>query len=267
MKILNSALSIVGVLAISFLAWTGGAAKLVPETASPVAPPRTYYAEPRLIHVTGDAEVRVAPDEVLLTIGIETQSRKLNEAKDENDARVQRVLDLADDYDIERRHIQNSYISIYPRYDSSYDKRVLVEYSVRRNLVITLKDLSKFEDLLTDLLEADVNYVHGIDFRTSELRKYRDEARARAIVAAREKAVALAAELGQEIGEPYEIREEQSNWWSGYSYWWGGSWGSSAMAQNVIQDVGGGFEGGDGDVAPGQIKVNARVAVSFALRN
>ncbi|MGD9365498.1 MAG: SIMPL domain-containing protein [Desulfobacteraceae bacterium] len=38
-------------------------------------------SEPRLITVTGDAEVRVVPDEVLLTLGVETWDKDLNIAK------------------------------------------------------------------------------------------------------------------------------------------------------------------------------------------
>ena len=41
--------------------------------------------EPRLITVTGDAEVRVVPDEVMLTLGVETWNKELNAAKQEND--------------------------------------------------------------------------------------------------------------------------------------------------------------------------------------
>jgi hypothetical protein len=129
---------------------------------------------------------------------------------------------------------------------------------------MTLRDLSRFEDLLSQALTAGVNYVQGIEFRTTELRKHRDEARALAIQAAREKATALAGELGQDVGEPQTIQEDQSGWWSGYSAWWGSRWGGT-MSQNVIQEMGGtGWTGGS-SVAPGQIDVTARVTVSFEL--
>jgi len=38
-------------------------------------------SEPRLITVTGDAEVRVVPDEVILTLGVETWNKDLAVAK------------------------------------------------------------------------------------------------------------------------------------------------------------------------------------------
>ena len=107
-----------------------------------------------------------------------------------------------------------------------------------------------------------MNYVHGVQFRTTELRKYRDEARALAIKAAREKAIALTEELGQQVGEPHSIHEDRSEWWSWYGAWWGSRWGGGA-AQNVIQNAGGGSFSTEGGMAPGQISVSARVTVSF----
>ena len=85
-----------------------------------------------------------------------------------------------------------------------------------------------------------------------------------AIRAAREKAVALTQELGQEVGQPHDIREDQSEWWSSYNSWWGASVGS--ITQNVIRESGGASAGTDGAIAPGQISVTARVTVSFEMK-
>lgn len=221
--------------------------------------------ETRLISVSGDADVRVIPDEVILTLGVETWDKDLEQTKRQNDQRVRQVLALAQTYGIEAQHIQTDHISVEPRYGDDYEKRNFIGFFVRKTIVITLKDISKFEDLLTDALGAGVNYVHGIQFRTTELRKHRDEARALAIKAAREKAIALANELGQDVGEPHRIYEERGTWWSSYGSWWRSRWGS-AMAQNVIQEAGGSTVTAEGSMAPGQITVNAKVTVSFELK-
>ncbi len=223
-------------------------------------------AEPsRLVTVTGDAEVRVVPDEAILSLGVETWDKNLEAAQDENNRIVTKLLGVAEDHGIAPEHIQTEFVSIEPRYrDGYYDERDFVGFFVRRTIVITLRDLSGFEDLLAEALGAGVNYVHGIEFRTTELRKYRDQARALAVQAAREKADALAGELGQKLGEPVSINEVQSGWWSSYSGWWGRHWGG-ALTQNVIQEIGGNTPSGDGSLAPGQINVNASVSVSFEL--
>jgi uncharacterized protein YggE len=111
-------------------------------------------------------------------------------------------------------------------------------------------------------LKAGVNHVHGVDFRTTELRKHRDRARSLAIQAAREKATMMAGELGQRIGQPHSIREGHAGWWSWYGRWWGSSW-RGRMSQNVIQEASGGT--GGGTLAPGQIAITANVTVTFEL--
>jgi uncharacterized protein YggE len=221
------------------------------------------YAAPRLITVTGEAQVKVAPDEVVLTLGVETSDRQLRQAKSQNDENVRKVIAAARALGIEDKAIQTDHISIEPRYRSSYEQRDFIGYFVRQTIAVTLTDVSQFEDLLTGVLDAGANYVHGIQFRTTELRKYRDEARALAIRAAREKAAALAGELDQAIGKPWSIREEQSGWSSPYNAWWGGS--GMAMTQNVVQDMGGTTVTPDDSIALGQISVTARVSVSFEL--
>jgi uncharacterized protein YggE len=219
--------------------------------------------QPGTITVTGDADVRVVPDEVIITLGVETWNEDLGAAKAQNDERVSQVLALAQNYGIQPQHIQTEHISIEPRYEDDYEKRGFIGFFVRKTIVITLKDISKFDDVLTDVLQDGVNYVHGVEFRTTQLRKYRDEARALAIQAAREKAVAMAGALDQQVGQPQSIYEDHSRWWSWYNWWWGPRW-NGGMAQNVIQEVGGGSQPQDGSLAPGQITVNARVTVTFA---
>ena len=231
--------------------------------AAQTEPPQDRAA-PRLITVTGEAVVNVVPDEVVLTLGVESSDKQLRRAKSLNDERVKQVLAAAEKLGIPAKDIHTDHISIEPRYRDSYEQRDFIGYFVRQTIVITLKDVSQFENLLTDVLDAGANYVHGIQFRTTELRKHKDEARALAIKAAREKAVALAQELDQKVGKPYSIREDQEGWGSGYNSWWGGA-GGLGMTQNVVQNAGNAGMEMDGALAPGQIGVTARVTVSFEL--
>jgi hypothetical protein len=221
---------------------------------------------PRAITVTGEAQVKVPPDEVILTLGVETWDKNLAAAKHHNDEIVLRVLEVAGDHSVAPQHVQTDYISIEPRYRSgTYEPGDFIGYFVRKTIVITLKDITAFEELLSDSLEAGATHVHGIEFRTSELRKHRDEARALAIRAAREKAVALAGELDQDVGRPTDIREEYNGWWSPYNSWWGAGWGGLSATQNVIQESGA-PQDMESALAPGQISVSARVTVSFELQ-
>ncbi|RPJ40405.1 MAG: DUF541 domain-containing protein, partial [Chloroflexi bacterium] len=194
--------------------------------------------------------------------GVETSDLNMSIAKRQNDEIIQRVLAIAMKYGVEQKHVQTDYINIEPRYDTYTRKENFIGYFVRKTVEIRLKDINKFESLYSDMLEAGVNYVHGVEFRTTALRKYRDQAREMAIQAAQEKAAALAAGVGQTTGRVKMIHEDSNNWWGSYNSWWRGN---SGAYQNVIQNAGGGQFTQEGTLAPGQISVEASVTVQFEL--
>src|SRR5215212_1452367 len=72
--------------------------------------------EPPLITVTGQSEVRVAPDEVDFTLVVENLDKDLLAAKSKNDETVRQVLALVGQYGVEPQDVQTSYISVEPRY-------------------------------------------------------------------------------------------------------------------------------------------------------
>jgi uncharacterized protein YggE len=223
---------------------------------------------PRTITVTGEAEIRVVPDEVEITLGVETWNTKLDSAKHENDSRVEAIIETVQDFGVKPQHIQTDHLSLDMTYNSySYNEmRKVTGYVVRRTVVVTLRDISKFDALLSELVESGANTIHGIQFRTTELREHRDNARELAINAAREKAVALAGELNQSIGLPQNIREDQAGWWSWYSHgWWGARYGGT-MSQNVIQESTSVATLSDSGMAPGQISITAQVTVVFEMK-
>jgi uncharacterized protein YggE len=219
----------------------------------------------RSISVEGEAEVKVVPDRILLTLGIETSDKDLEKAKQLHDARTRAVIDAVRREGVELKDIQTDFLEIEPRWDLTPRPENFIGYFVRKTVVVTQRDVPKFEEVLSVALASGVNYVLGVQFQTSELRKHRDEARALAIKAAREKAVALADQLNQRVGNPIEISEVSNRWYSWYGRsWWGSRQGS--QYQNVVQNVGGDAFPEDGVLSPGRISVTASVRVIFELQ-
>jgi uncharacterized protein len=221
----------------------------------------------RSISVTGQAEVRVAPTLVNIVFGVETRNNALATAKDENDRRVAAVVQSTQALGVATKDIQTDYIQVEPRYNEMNTGMVLHHSTVRKTIAVTLNDVSKFERLLSGALDAGASHVIGVQFLTADLRKYRDEARARAIQAAREKAVALARELNARVGKAVSIQEHGGGGpWNSYNSAWSGSrYGGSGMNQVSVQGSG---EAGDlaGEaIALGRIGITASVSVSFEL--
>jgi len=232
---------------------------------SNLGPIQPAASPPGSISVTGEAEIRVVPDEVLITLGVETSHRDLSVAVRRNDQRVAEVIRVAAAHGIQSKDIQTDYISIEPSYDDYYaDPPIISGFVVRKSVVVTSKDIGKFERLLTALSETGITNVHGVQFRTTELRKYRDQARALATKAALEKARDMAGVLGMKVGLATSMAENQVGWWSWYGYgWWGNR--SQQMTQNVVVNVEDVPLSSDSTFAPGQISVTARVSITFQM--
>jgi uncharacterized protein YggE len=231
--------------------------------ANPVPARLAASAAASSISVSGEAEVLVVPDEVILSLGVESFDKVLKTAKIANDDAIKRTIAVARGYGIPAEYIQTDYLGIEPRHRDSQVAFELLGYDVRKTVVIKLRDISRFESLLTDVLDAGVTHVHMIEFRTTELRKYRDQARAMAIKAAREKAALLAREAGHAAGAVESIGEANYGYFSSYGSWWGNRYGMAT--QNVSQSFGGSTLASDAAMAPGQISIRVNVSMSFAL--
>ena len=225
-----------------------------------------YTTRENTISVSGDAQVNVVPDKISITLGVESLDANLDAAKSANDAGCAGILAVTQTFKINPKDVQTDYISIQPRYDPN-GRMTIIGYTVRRSIVITLRDISKFDALLNAAVDRGANVVLGVQFLTSDLRKYRDQARESAIKAAKEKADLLAGALGQKAGKALTINEQQNGLWSSYDSGWGQS-NNYMRSQNVSQNM---SSNGSGDndtgatLAPGQTQVRATVQVIFQL--
>ena len=215
--------------------------------------------QPRLISTTGESVVYVVPDEVIVTLGVETFNANLDESKKMNAAAAQKLIAAFKELKIEDRHVQTDTLRVDIHYRSSHPLEI-GGYITRRTYNVTLKDIKLFEKLIDTALKNGANQIAGFEYRSTELRKHRDEARKMAIKAAKEKAAALAGELDCRIGKPRNISE-------GYAYsGWGWNRYGNAQAQNSFQSAPGGAEAGGDDTMPlGQMAIRASISVTFDL--
>ncbi|MFK7768341.1 MAG: SIMPL domain-containing protein [Mariniblastus sp.] len=233
------------------------------------------------ITVTGKAEVRVAPDEAVLTFTIESRETELDAAVKDNDEKIKSVTEFLKGSKVEPKNIRTRVISIRPIFEDNakygYQSKLPFQtaqtnvplakpvdpakkksplkpigYTASRQLSVTITNLDSFEDVYRGLIERGVNNVGGIEFRTSELRKYRDEARLKAVRAAREKATAMAGELGATLAAVQTITEDNGNRYSNFSM------------QNVSVPS---ISRGSSSIASGTIEITASVRIVFELGN
>jgi hypothetical protein len=216
------------------------------------------------ITVTGEATVNVKPDKIVLVLGIDTSDADVVVAKRKNGELMKKAVEIAKGCGVQEKQIQTDYLSIEPRWKDGYDRENFLGYFVVNTLMVTLSDVEQLDRLITSALQAGINRINGIDYQTTEFKKYREQARELALKAAKEKGEKMSAVLGQKIGKPIQISENytRSGWYGG----WGGgrSSGMSQQVVNAISDVGGGGEITE-SVALGMLGIGASVTVTFEL--
>lgn len=220
------------------------------------------------ITVSGAAEIRVVPDEVVVRFAVEDRSPKLAEAVKACDTSTAAVLAFVKQAGIAPEDVQSDSITIEPVFERPHGEESLVPrfFRASRGFAVRLRDVAKFDGLLQGILEAGADRVEDVEFRTTALRTHRDLARQQAIRAARDKAVALAGELGGKVGKPFSIRETSSGGVRNGASHHGDRW---ATAQNVVRDDDRGGATAEDDaeqkLAAGMIGVTSRVDVVFTL--
>ena len=180
-------------------------------------------------------------------------------------ADMARVLDFLKQSGIAAKDVDSDFIEIVPDFNGPRGEDLLEPrfFDVRRGFALRLREVAKFDALLTGMLEAGVDRVQEVEFRTTALRKHRDQARLQAVRAAREKAVALAGELGAKVGKPFSIEETPGGGVRGH----GGRRGQAHSQINIEADAPGDATDGDAEqkLAAGMISVTSRVDVVFTL--
>ncbi len=220
----------------------------------------------RTIQVSGSALINVQPDRAVIQLGVQSNGATPDEVEFSNTAAMQKVLKALRGKGVEDKDIATDIYVMEPVYEN-YDSLFIKGYRISNIVAVTLRDVSKSSAVITTALKAGANQVIRVEFYTSELRKFRDQARELAIKAAQEKAQALAQAGGGEAGCVLNISE---NSWSYYNGWWYGS-SQSNWTQNVVQNAApGGEAGGNGSsdepISLGQISVKAEVSATFSLR-
>lgn len=214
----------------------------------------------RTISTSGEATVRVVPDQAVINLGVDSFAPTLAEATRINADVGARLLAAVKAAGIEQKDIAIDTLRLDLRYrDANHPAKGIEGYDAERSYAITVRSIDRVEAVLRTALDAGANSIGGVQFRTSEARKHRDEARRMAIRAAYEKAQLLAGELGAKVGSPITISEGGSNWYGYYS-----RQSNNLMMQNSTQEASGSAPS-DEAIAPGQLSVSASVSVVFDL--
>ena len=229
---------------------------------TPASAAGTACDNSRAVQVSGSATVKVIPDLVTIQLGVTSNATTPQSVYDQNAATMKKVTAAIRALGIAEKDISTDYYIIHPVYQD-YNDLEIKGYRINNSLVVNLKDVSKVSQVLTAALSAGANEVVDVQFKTSQLRQHRDQARELAVKAAQEKARDLAGTASAQIGCVLNIDETNST----YYYPWQSS-RYQLTTQNVMQNASGSAQppSDEGPISLGQISVQAEVQVRFSLK-
>ena len=205
--------------------------------------------EPWGLSVFGAGSVRAEPQLVRVKLGVEVLEPAPEQAFHEAGAAVTRLREVLRAHGIPDASVSGSRLRLSSEYGHVNGVRKFVGYFCQAQYVIETEELDNLQQLMVDVVEAGARSIDSVEFDVHDKPALRDEARRRAVAAARRKAEVYAEAAGVQLGavlhiqdvdaESYEFRQYRGH---------GGGGGASA-----------------GDLAPGMVQVAAGVVLGFSL--
>lgn len=165
---------------------------------------------PRTITVSGEGEIKAAPDEAQLSAGVVTQARMASDALAANSRAMNAVFDALKRLGIPDKSIRTSDFSVSPQYQTDKHGNTtqnIIGYQVSNNVSVTVDDLGKLGSAIDALVSSGANSLGSIDFTIRDPKPLLAEARAAAVKDALARAQLYATSAGVTLGEITSIGE------------------------------------------------------------
>src|SRR5579872_7461483 len=115
------------------------------------------------IQVNGHGELQVVPDMATLSLTVEKTAPDAAAARADVEARAAKVLDAARKAGIADKDIDAPSVTVEPAYDWGNNTRKLVGQHVSRSIMLTLRDLSRYGELVDGLFKAGVTDLGTVE--------------------------------------------------------------------------------------------------------
>jgi len=181
---------------------------------SPAFAQNTAQAPQRTLSLTGQAEVKSAPDIAVISAGVVSEARTAREALTLNNKSMASVLQTIEASGVAKKDIQTSNFSVQPKY--KYAKRTnsgeqdpprIVGYTVSNTVTVIVRELANLGQVLDAVVSSGVNQMNGLSFSIAEPAPLRNQARKLAVTEARERAELYAQAAGVSLGKILSISE------------------------------------------------------------
>ena len=213
-------------------------------------------AEPNTIAVGGMAEQEVAPDMAYVDLGITVRANDAETARTEEAKIAQQIRRSLLGFAITDNYLQNTGYYMYQEYKVDRDgKRTAGQYVLNSSVKVTVRDLDKLSQVIDNTVKAGVTNIDSVSYALSTQNIVQRQLLAAAVENAREKAAVVASAGSRTLGS---MLSADINGFTGGTV--------VAAGSNKLRSAAVMADGAEAtELAPGKIKLNARVQVVFAL--
>jgi uncharacterized protein YggE len=176
----------------------------------------------RQVSVNGSSVVRLPPDRVSFSVGVETQAASVAEAFRANNSKLSALLNALKAKGVQGKEIQTSDLEISSR--DAEDKK-LAGFRVSNLVTVTREDPATVGDLLQAAVTAGANQAGSLRFFVAEPAKVQRRGLELAYQDAQTKAEALAGLAKRSLGEVVCVSET-------------GPWGRGGTMNNNLAGLG-----------------------------
>jgi uncharacterized protein YggE len=161
--------------------------------------------------VEGHGEVNAVPDSALISAGVTIQAATAAAALSDNAAAMNRVFAALKSAGVQEKNIQTSNFSVAPQYtpynSNNTGAQKIVGYLVSNQVNVTLEHVTNVGPTVDALVAAGANQMNGISFTIHDPKPLLAQARASAVVDARERAQTFAQAAHVTLGPILSIGE------------------------------------------------------------
>ncbi|GAA2520907.1 MULTISPECIES: SIMPL domain-containing protein [Streptomyces] len=205
--------------------------------------------EPWGLSVFGAGSVRVEPQLVRVRLAVDVLEPGPDQAFQEAGAAATRLREVLRRHGIPDASVSGSRLKLSSEYDGYGGERTFRGYRCRAAYVVESGALDDLQQLIVEAVEAGAHAIDSVEFDVHDKPALRDEARRRAVAAARRKAEVYAEAAGVRLGTVLHIQDVDSESYEFKQY----------------RGHGGGGGASSGDLVPGMVEVSAGVVLGFSL--
>jgi uncharacterized protein YggE len=217
------------------------------------APAITQTIAGTRLDISATGEVTRVPDLAVINAGVVTRSTTAGGAIQQAATRMARVREALRQAGIADRDIQTSNITLEPQYTYANNQPPKLNgYSATNQLSIRFRDIENTGKILDALVAQGANQINGPNLTIDKPEAALDEARAKAVAAARARADLYARSLGMRVVRVVSVSE------SGGSYPVPPPMPMYARAEAA--------QAADSKIEAGEQKLQVNLAVTFELQ-